>query len=345
VADQSVKPLTEHADFVEFIRAAAAESGLLPALVLKDYWVTRILRAFAGDPELQGKILFKGGTSLSKGWGLIDRFSEDIDLLLTGPSLGSMPESRGERERFLKQLRRRVEADTPLRLPEQRRLSRKEWEFFYFRNDLHCNLRYPLPGAAAAPDGSSAEWVLLEAGFRGGASPHERRMLDSMVAVFLRNRPSVASALASYDEDLSPFEMDLLRPDRTFAEKLLALHVAMSAGVEGARRVRTRHYSDIVELFANSEDVRACLLSSSIHAIVREAASVSNLHFRTDLDVERLDIGSSPALAPTTEQITVLVAQYDSPNERALSFGDRLPFGVILERLEEIRRMLSPGGA
>ena len=53
-----MKPLTEHADFVEFIRAAAAESGLLPALVLKDYWVTRILRPFAGDPEFQGKMLW-----------------------------------------------------------------------------------------------------------------------------------------------------------------------------------------------------------------------------------------------------------------------------------------------
>ncbi len=55
------------------------------------------------------------------------------------------------------------------------------------------------------------------------------------MAEFLDTQPEVRAELATiYAADLAPFEMDLLKPERTFAEKLLALHVDMSNGVEGA---------------------------------------------------------------------------------------------------------------
>ncbi len=72
--------LFEHPDFGQAILQAAEHfraRGLRPGVIEKDYYVTealRILAAAAGD-----KIIFKGGTSLSKGWNLIQRFSEDID--------------------------------------------------------------------------------------------------------------------------------------------------------------------------------------------------------------------------------------------------------------------------
>jgi len=73
--------LFEHPDFEQAIIRAAEHFGnraLRPAIIEKDYYVTeslRIIARAAGD-----KIIFKGGTSLSKGWNLIQRFSEDIDL-------------------------------------------------------------------------------------------------------------------------------------------------------------------------------------------------------------------------------------------------------------------------
>jgi predicted nucleotidyltransferase component of viral defense system len=105
--------LADAPEFQDVVSAAADFHGLLPDLVRKDYWVTRVLRALAGDPAQQGRVLFKGGTSLSKGWRLIDRFSEDIDLLLTGPEFGAMPSSRGARERQFKGIRARIETTTP----------------------------------------------------------------------------------------------------------------------------------------------------------------------------------------------------------------------------------------
>ena len=64
------------------IRETAERMGLNPSAVEKDFWVVWVLgRLFASD-LLADKILFKGGTSLSKVFGLIRRFSEDIDLIL-----------------------------------------------------------------------------------------------------------------------------------------------------------------------------------------------------------------------------------------------------------------------
>lgn len=336
-----VPPLAGAPDFEDLVRAAAAYHGLLPTLIVKDYWVTRVLRAVASDPALAGRVVFKGGTSLSKGWHLIDRFSEDIDLLLTGPDFGPMPGSRGARERQFKAVRARIEADTPLRLPDQATLSREAWNFHYLRGDKHCNLRYPLPGRQVTPRGPSADWLLVEAGYRGGARPHARRMLSSLVAEFVATQPAARAELAAYAVDLGPFEMDLLKPERTFAEKLLALHVNMVGGVEGARRVRVRHYYDVAQLFVRSDDVRASIGSGEFGHLLREAVIVSNTYWGTAIDPETLNLRASPALSPSAEQARVLASQYESPAERVLYYREWMPFTEIIRRLDGIRQALA----
>lgn len=65
--------------FAEFSSAAAEEFGLPEVYVEKDYWVTFALQNLA-ESNLVDQVVFKGGTSLSKAYRLIDRFSEDIDL-------------------------------------------------------------------------------------------------------------------------------------------------------------------------------------------------------------------------------------------------------------------------
>ena len=67
----------EDRDFDDLLTIVADQRGLTTGLVEKDYWVTHALWAL----QYQGfDIWFKGGTSLSKGFGLIERFSEDLDL-------------------------------------------------------------------------------------------------------------------------------------------------------------------------------------------------------------------------------------------------------------------------
>jgi len=74
--------LHNHPEFPDLIRIVAQEKGIDPALVEKDYW---IMHGLYGLQKLSLKFELKGGTSLSKGHQIINRFSEDIDIRIEPP--------------------------------------------------------------------------------------------------------------------------------------------------------------------------------------------------------------------------------------------------------------------
>lgn len=71
----------------ELFEQTAQLMGVHPAIAEKDFWVCWVLKKLF-ESELKSKLVFKGGTSLSKVYGLINRFSEDIDLVLNWELLG-----------------------------------------------------------------------------------------------------------------------------------------------------------------------------------------------------------------------------------------------------------------
>ena len=75
--------LHNHPQFADLIRIVAYDQGIAPALVEKDYW---IMQSLHGLQQLGLTFELKGGTSLSKGYGLISRFSEDIDIRIEPPA-------------------------------------------------------------------------------------------------------------------------------------------------------------------------------------------------------------------------------------------------------------------
>ena len=72
----------------ELFSETATQKGTTPAVVEKDFWVTWVLNRLFQEPDLARLLMFKGGTSLSKVYNLIERFSEDIDLVLDWRILG-----------------------------------------------------------------------------------------------------------------------------------------------------------------------------------------------------------------------------------------------------------------
>jgi hypothetical protein len=82
--------LHHHPQFSELIRIVAEQKGIDPALVEKDYW---IMHCLYGLQRLGMKFELKGGTSLSKGFQIIDRFSEDIDIRIEGRKVDAGPQS------------------------------------------------------------------------------------------------------------------------------------------------------------------------------------------------------------------------------------------------------------
>jgi predicted nucleotidyltransferase component of viral defense system len=75
--------LHDHPQFADLIRIVAEEKSIDPALVEKDYW---IMHCLYGLQRLGFTFQLKGGTSLSKGHQIINRFSEDIDILIEPPA-------------------------------------------------------------------------------------------------------------------------------------------------------------------------------------------------------------------------------------------------------------------
>src|SRR3954452_6571241 len=74
--------LHNHKQFSDLIRIVAEQKGIDPALVEKDYW---IMHCLYGLQQLGMTFELKGGTSLSKGFKIINRFSEDIDIRIEPP--------------------------------------------------------------------------------------------------------------------------------------------------------------------------------------------------------------------------------------------------------------------
>ncbi len=75
-------------DQAAIIREVAARRGISAVMVEKDFWVSWTLAVLFAHPEFGDQLVFKGGTSLSKVFGVIERFSEDIDLSVSPAFVG-----------------------------------------------------------------------------------------------------------------------------------------------------------------------------------------------------------------------------------------------------------------
>lgn len=94
---------------------AAARLGIRPTITEKDFWVCVVLRLLFEKSRFGESLVFKGGTSLSKAYGLIERFSEDIDLVLDWQLIGFGAglkdplqnfDSKSKQDQFNKQMNR-----------------------------------------------------------------------------------------------------------------------------------------------------------------------------------------------------------------------------------------------
>jgi len=163
--------LYEHPDFEQAIIRAAEHfrsRGLRESIIEKDYYVTEALRII--EQVTGGKVIFKGGTSLSKGWNLIQRFSEDIDIFLD-PTGFDPPLGKKAIDRELKRLRQAVEDHPALMFVD------KESQTIggFGRNDRFEYVQ------RFAGTGDIRNRVFVEVGTASGREPTERIRLQSYV--------------------------------------------------------------------------------------------------------------------------------------------------------------------
>lgn len=276
--------LREHPKELSVLVARTAQSlGIDSMFVEKDFWVTELLRSVSAGVhvdvagvEVHVPVVFKGGTSLSRVFGLIDRFSEDVDLLVMFPAAMGM----GTRDRALKKI---VEvARTHLLLEPESCVTetstkgvKRNVQFHYPREHAHATAR---------------EHLLLEMGSRGGPNPHGPHELRSMVAEYadreLGEGPSVWQEFASVT-------IEVLAPERTLLEKCALLHnlgtkiVATQDSVALEYMARAgRHYYDVGRPLSDAQ-VRAALEAlgpagvAELSGNIDEASAAAGWRFET----------------------------------------------------------------
>jgi hypothetical protein len=322
--------LFEHPDFEQAVLKAAEHfrgRGLRPALIEKDYYVTETLRIVANTAG--GRTIFKGGTSLSKGWDLIARFSEDVDLFLD-PQAFTPPLGKRAVDRELKALRDAVSDHPGLAFLKD---GSRTIGGFGRADRFAYSQRFGGPGEVAGH-------VLVEAGTASGREPTAVIELRSYLAAFLAENGLTLGA-----DDEGGFSMRLLHFRRTFVEKLFAIHGKVELLKREGRPLGAyaRHYYDLFQLSGQPE-VRAMLASDEYRAIKADYDGISRTHFpQSYFAPEGMSFAGSDALFPPAALAAVIAREYETQC-RQLCFGPYPPWPEVQARFEEMltsmRRLL-----
>lgn len=228
---------TDSEAFAELLTSTAGASGILPAFVEKDYWLTTVLHELSLSPH-RAIVVFKGGTSLSKAYGFIQRFSEDVDLALIGEGLsGNQVKSRIDT----------IAKSITRHLPEVR-IEDVTSKGSRFRRTAHT---FPALAEKLMFPSQARQELVLEINAFANPFPHQDMLLESLITAHLRQLGR-EDLIARFE--LQPFSLQVLRPERTLAEKVLALaraswHVDPIAQL----REKVRHTYDLYHLLQQPE--------------------------------------------------------------------------------------------
>lgn len=228
----SIRLRDDRDTLAEYLERLEVVTGLPYEQLEKDFWLTEALRGVAAAADAVGlQVYFKGGTSLSKVYGLIERFSEDVDVLVALPKSDELM-SANQRGRALEQLGEGAQQATGLPAQTDPNKTRKGEA-----RAVLLRYRDPDDGVGLAP--LRPEGVLVELGRWGGSQPHRRAEVASILA---ERADELGVALF---EEQAPVAVNVVEPVRTAVEKLMLLVAAAADADEQRRASVARHYYDL----------------------------------------------------------------------------------------------------
>lgn len=331
--------------------ATARRVGTTEQNVEKDFWVCWTLDALFRELPAEGpRLLFKGGTSLSKAFGLIDRLSEDIDITVFRADLGepapvdelealSGKQRRARLNAIRDACRRYVHGDLRAQLADifeavletaGRRGHRSGVAVDESDPDSQTLLVH-YPSVVETRDAYIRPSVKVELGAKSALDPHVSATVE----------PFVATELAA--SGLRVRGVTTIAPSRTFWDKVLILHglrcwfERRGEMRQGGHRI-TRHYYDVHRLFrASGGDAMAANRSLAL-----ECVRHTRMFFdRPDFDLAHAAPGTF-ALAPTLAMRERLEEDYE--NMSGMIFGPIPSFQDVVQSVIELERRLNESG-
>jgi len=316
-------------------RIASEKLGYPAYVVEKDFWVTYILDALFNGIDHKHRILFKGGTSLSKCYKLIDRFSEDIDLSLHMADLGfegdkaphivAEKESKSAAKRAVEDLK--VAGEVFLENTIFVLLKDKIADDLGFIEDWSLllddtnpeNLLFHYP--KSLEDGEYGNKyvkpvVLIETGTKSEHVPSEEIEVNSLLE----------DAIAEID---SKAVVKVLSPKRTFWEKVTLLHAENNINrVERVKERLSRHLYDIVMLSGSPIGVEAVRDLTLLDTVAKHKA----FYYRSNAAKYDKAKAGTLKIVPKGEILEAFRIDYEKM--RSMFAGEVIEFDVIIEELQ-----------
>lgn len=302
-----------------YVTRIAEATGIPSTHIEKDYWVTEVLRgAAAGSRETGCSIVFKGGTSLSKAHHLIQRFSEDVDLIAVLPAGGAKA-----KDTALKAFVAGAAVTTGLTPETDQATTTKGVK----RTSVFTYPTVHGPGVLRSG-------VLMELGTRGGALPQRRLAVQSLIT---EHAESIGFPV-DFDE-AEPVSILVLEPVRTLVDKLVLLHHAATEGDDARKAATARHYYDVDRLLRN-EDVLAQLHEPPIDVLAREVCEHSRAADLPTADRPKGGFAASPAWDGTAS--AVAASAYTDLVLPSLVWpgAPRSTFSECCEKIQQVRALL-----
>lgn len=325
-----------------FFRQYQEKRGVDPVIAEKDFWVCWLLGRIFAQPQLADACVFKGGTSLSKVFGAIERFSEDIDLAIIPASLGwkesdlDQAPSRTKREERMAELEAACAAAVqatwqPLLEASVRAIlgtpaGRDGWLTYRFDEAGRSPVLYfAYPGALPRGVAYIAREVKIEFGSLTDQRPVGRHPIRAFVAEL------APGAFTDFDADVVALELE-----RTFWEKATILHAEFHRPADRQMKDRhARHYADFAALWRHAP---AHAARSRLDLLERVRLHKSRF-FSSSWANYATAVPGSLRLIPPAVRVEALRADYEAMQQMFL--GDRMSFETVLAILREAETELN----
>jgi hypothetical protein len=316
---------------LDALRVAATRSGRAAHLLEKDVWVVWAIDGLFSS-DFGRHLVFKGGTSLSKGYGIIRRFSEDIDVTYDVRRLipelvgggAPIPRSSSQADKWRAAIDVKLAAwvrDTALPALERKAVATEvEVEIAADGEKIYIDYDPLAKGTGYVPPR-----VTIEFGARSTGEPFDEKAIGCDAAAHL---PELVFPAA---------QPRVMRPERTFWEKATAVHVFCARGTLGDRY--SRHWHDLVRL----DDAGRADAAIADRALADQVASFKSRFFRTkDRGGNPIDyaaaVNGNLWLVPDAETLKALEADYRKMAEDGILLDDAEPFEELIKRCAELER-------
>lgn len=305
----------------ELVAATAEQIGLPEVYIEKDYWVTKALKHLS-ESDLYEDVVFKGGTSLSKAYRIIDRFSEDIDLAIF---------SNDRTNNQIKRTLRKVESIAASGL------SHKEDDPRLTKGSTYRKTVYAYPRQSDNRDfGQASPELLIEVNCFTNPEPFEERTLQSYIAEVLSKseRDDLISRYA-----LEPFTIRVLSVKRTLIEKVLGI-VKDSYDTDPVSQLsnRIRHLYDIT-MILRANEMLEFLGSEDFSKLLADCIKDECDLFPDRTHLFEKPLQEAPIFNKFTEWKPSLTTTYEG-TFKDLVYGDKPDMNEIHQALTKIRSHL-----